>query len=381
MFVQTYLDSEGVPVAVTKCLLQRKKLGDTNIASICADLGVIFLANDSLEFLMKSIILTEISDALGVYEYLHDSVTKMIFDWYTRNYATTWLAEGEWGNVVGTIVDQNLYFEIDPSENLDPNKPLEAAAISEHVDKLVKFFKHLAENALKKLRKCPRPLWEFASILVDYTSQDVFQFIFINFFAMALRDPVTYKLTNKKPNRQAIRTLGILGDMMENIANRAEFLIKNEPTGDLHGTYSDAINEWALEEMEVVDQEYDIPWPAEKEALMNLTDFLLETSDTIDGELMALETVQHNVTFGITELLDSLLPAAFPEEKRRPYGTPGKFRPDPGHQVTGMATPLGFRINSSGSLGGTDDSKKKGIFSRKPKKDQKEKEKEKQKKV
>jgi len=256
---------------------------------------------------------------------------------------------------------------------------LDQATISENLDKLKKFFTHFTETALKGLAKCPIPLWEFASILADYTSQDVFQFIFINFFAMALRDPVTYELTNKKPNRQAMRTLGILGEMIENIANGNECLIKTEACPpDLRKRYVETLADWALEEqIDLVDQDYDIPWQAEREALMNLTDFLLETSDIIDTELMALETVQHNVTFGIIELLESLVPPPFPEEKRRPFGTPGKFRPDPGnlphsHISTSSPSALGPRGSSSGGL--VDNEKKKGgIFSKKGKKDKVEK--------
>jgi len=34
-------------------------------------------------------------------------------------------------------------------------------------------------------------------ILLDHTSVDVFQFLFSNFFALALEDPVAYQLTSK----------------------------------------------------------------------------------------------------------------------------------------------------------------------------------------
>jgi len=275
--------------------------------------------------------------------------------------------------------------EIDPSENLDPGKTLDSATINDNLEKLKKLFDLFVETVLEGLAKCPRPLWEFASILADYTSQDVFQFVFVNFFAMALRDPFTYKLTTKKPNRQAMRTLGILGEMMENIANGTEFLIKSEVLSpDVRARKENLLGDWALgEPMDLVEQQYNIPWPVERDALMNLTDFLLETSEIIDSELMALETVQHNVTFGIVELLDSLNPPPFPEEKRRPFGSPGKFRPDPGnlphsYTVGSPFSPFGPRSGSSGILGTSDDSKNKkgGIFGKKPKKE-KDKEKEK----
>jgi len=130
--------------------------------------------------------------------------------------------------------------------------------------------------------------------------------------------------------------------------------------------------------LDLVDQLYDIPWPVERDALMNLTDFILETTDIIDGELMALETVQHNVTFGIVELLESLVPPPFPEEKRRPFGSPGKFRPDPGnlphsHSVGSPLSPIGPRLASSSTLGGSSEElgkKKGGIFGKKTKEGQ-----------
>jgi len=52
-------------------------------------------------------------------------------------------------------------------------------------------------GAVERLPICPRPFWEFAVILNDYTSQDVFEFIFFNFFSMALEDPFDYKLTTR----------------------------------------------------------------------------------------------------------------------------------------------------------------------------------------
>jgi len=95
-------------------------------------LGVIFLAHNSLQFLMKSVIENEISGVISgtsfyppfsllfvdllrsfrsnecflpflspsfvnsplvAYDYLHNSISKYLFVWYCKNYVAPWLAQ------------------------------------------------------------------------------------------------------------------------------------------------------------------------------------------------------------------------------------------------------------------------------------------------
>jgi len=128
---------------------------------------------------MKTIILTEISESLSAHEYLHNSITKMVFEWYTKFSASEWLGQ-YWGKYITDITEHNLYLEIDPVQ-------LEGDTVAFNVNRetLKKLCYLFLDTILKELNKSPRPLWEFASILANYTSQDALQFIFVKFFAMA----------------------------------------------------------------------------------------------------------------------------------------------------------------------------------------------------
>jgi len=144
-----------------------------------------------------------------------------VFEWFTINYATAWLSE-HWKSSITNVVDQDLNLEIMPEANSPTDGKIN---VQENIDTLKKLCSFLIEKALGAINTCPRPLWEFFSILADYTSQDVFQFLFINFFALALEDPLAYHLVSKKPGKPALRTLGILSEMVSNIGNNNDFLI------------------------------------------------------------------------------------------------------------------------------------------------------------
>jgi len=49
----------------------------------------------------------------------------------------------------------------------------------------------------------------------------------------------------------------------------------------------------------------EIPWKIEREAYMNLTDYILENLDFMEQELKSYGPVQHNITFQMEELLES----------------------------------------------------------------------------
>jgi len=135
---------------------------------------------------------------------------------------------------------------------------------------------------------------------------------------MALEDPVSYQLTSKKPSRQALRTLVLLSEMVTNIGNNAEFVLPKLPAdADQRQRFVDMIEEWMETEPDVVEDTEKISWKIEREALMNLTDYILENQYEIDIELKQLGTVQHNITFTLCDLLDSLNPPPIPAEKKQ----------------------------------------------------------------
>jgi len=309
-----------------------------------------------MEFLMKTVITTEISESFSAYEYLHNSISKTVFEWYTKFSAATWLAQS-WGKYIADICVNNIYFEVDQETQSAGAEGGHVTDISGNRDKLKRLCFLFIESILQALGKCPRPLLEFASILADYTSQDPLQFIFVNFFALALDAPEEYGLVLKKPARPASRTLAQISEMIINIGNNTDFLLPKIPMDrEERQKFVDRIEDWMEEEPEDQppgDTDTIIPWPTEREALMNLTDYILENQDIIDSELKTLGTVQHNISFGLLELIETLNPPPMPPEKGRPLSRTKSGEIFLGHSIS--------------PRGGSEDFKreKKKIFSRK----------------
>jgi len=224
---------------------------------------------------------------------------------------------GEWRKHVAIIAEQNTYLEINEAEVTADlmSKPLD---IPGNLEKLKAWLFLLIESVLQDLHACPRPVWEFARIFTEYTNLDIFQFLFVNFFALALDDPVSYQLIDKNPPRQAQRTLSILSSMMLVLGNAdggSDFdTIKHSDliTQSYKQRLIQIVEDWTLSvpEKQDTDSEQKISWKVERDALMDLTDYILENQDFIDQELRPLNVVHHNVTFGIGELLESLNPPA-----------------------------------------------------------------------
>jgi len=97
--------------------------------------------------------------------------------------------------------------------------------------------------------------------------------------------------------------------MMTNMGNSQEFLLsKLIPMDQKQYQQSyNIITQWINEESESSYTE-EISWKIEREALINLTEFILENQEIIENELSLLRPVQHNITFKISDLLDTLNP-------------------------------------------------------------------------
>jgi hypothetical protein len=274
-----------------------------------------------MEFLIKTVVMTEVPDIISgrppliALDFLRTSISKIVFEWYTKFEAASWLSK-TWEKYLLNIEQNFFIYDVD-----QPEAAGESA--DENKDKLVRLCFGLIESILQALPKAPIALWDFSCILADYTSQDPLQFIFINFFALALKNPVEYGLLTRKPGRKELRILEQLSIMFMNIANNADYLLPKlrlDPAD--RQKFSDRIKTW-LDDY-VLDEQSNsavIPWSSEREALMNLTDYILENQEFIDSELKFHSAVHHTVQFGLAELIDSLNPPPLPQDNPRLYLT------------------------------------------------------------
>jgi len=119
------------------------------------------------------------------------------------------------------------------------------------------------------------------------------------------------------------------------------------------------VEEWAFGEPEgLTETKHSISWNTEREAYMNLTDYIFENSDIVESELKQLGTVQHNITFAIEELLESLKPPSQVSLEKKSVST------------SATATPPYSRGGSANKPG----TSREGIFRRKKKEKNKDKE-------
>eukprot|EP01128_Nolandella_sp_AFSM9_P007753 TRINITY_DN434_c0_g3_i1.p1 TRINITY_DN434_c0_g3~~TRINITY_DN434_c0_g3_i1.p1 ORF type:complete len:1160 (-),score=260.52 TRINITY_DN434_c0_g3_i1:143-3622(-) len=307
----TFLDSEAVPIAITKTL--QTQTNSPILGSVLHHLSTLFLANESFDLLVKTVILTEIQGAMSAYHYLHDSISKALLMWYCKNYAASWLLP-LWTEIVDEIITKDLYLEVDPSSV----SASQQGSIDIHANrvKITQVFNDLVSRALgEDLQKCPYPIWWFHSILADYTSQDVFQFLVVNFLAHAIEDPVGYSLTTKALSRESQQTFELLSDMFRKLGNKKDILIGNIKVDESarSGWLSD-VDEWATTDSEfLVDVEPNLNWRHERDSLMDLIDFVHANQQEINGYLELEGAVQHNVSFTLNEVLQGLTNGTVPE--------------------------------------------------------------------
>jgi hypothetical protein len=351
----TYADSEGVPAALTKTLVQSKNLradDEFNPEMVVHHLGVIFLAHDSLQFLMKSVIENEISGVVSAYDYLHNSISKYLFVWYCKNYASAWIAK-HWGSLVSSIVDQNLLLE-------------GSATNPETNEKLRNCFYFLINSVSNNLIECPFLLWEFCSILSDYTSQDVFQFLCINFLAAAIEDPVGYYLLHSRPDarvgREALRTFSLLGQMIRDLGNKKTNLAGALTVDEAEASrWMRGVESWcAGEPATLSEMPITISWKTERDSIMFITDYIFANKIIIDGELRRMGSVMHNITFSFTELMSTLKPPdVMPDWESERVSSP--FFDRRVNAGVGVVTPshINEDVSKSGKKLGKED---KGLF-------------------
>lgn len=224
-FANMLLDNDSI---VSSIVIIGQK--DKEMKAISENLVTIFCSSSEMPLLFRIVVENEIAES--AYHYLHQSFTKYMFTYYSIKYCSEWL-KNVLGDVIENIVNQNMI--IDLSVNSSDSRK-----------KLLKLIVFLIEQIITGLNNCPMPLWVLANALVTSTTQDVFQFFFINYFSLALESPDLYKLTPEKPKGECSNTLKIISDSMRNLANSSSILYEGMPMDHaLKEKFSKNLNEWA----------------------------------------------------------------------------------------------------------------------------------------
>jgi len=159
---------------------------------------------------------------------------------------------------------------------------------------------------MQSLPKAPAGLWHFIKNLSEEKSFDATEFLFLNFLVLALQHPSDY-LLNRKLNVQESFIFDQISKMIVNLINKAEFLIQKVPAEPKeYIQISSKVVKW-LEDPPQEENIYtssDIVWKIEKEAIMNLTDFIVEHQDQILPQLRT--SIHHIVNFTLLELIETI---------------------------------------------------------------------------
>jgi len=270
-----------------------------------------------MQYLIKTVILIENEPLSGIpplspQDFLHNSIFKIVFEYYTKLHSK-WLVT-TWQDHLNNL-DENYKFIL--NVNYLENNPEILDNNNHQIKKLCFMF---LESAVQSLIKAPKTFWDFLCSLSDHTSQDPFQFLLINFFIVALQKPLEYGLFTRKPSEQESLILDKISIMLTNIANASEYLlpkIRLEPSEREY--FTQKIKSWLNDTRdEPLTPNTTINWLSERDALISLTDFIIENQDSILRELKNHSIVIHLVKFGVTELVDSLSPQSMslPSQKK-----------------------------------------------------------------
>jgi hypothetical protein len=228
------------------------------------------------------------------------------------------------------MIEENLYLEINQHEVIEDesgNIPtLLPPTIIQNKEKLLNFCKYFIREALDGLGKCPPHFYDFVAVLYHYLGSvneaNVFQFIFINFFACALENPDEYQLTLKKPTKHARKTLAILAEMITNLAKGSEKIISDIPLDQSdRNEYVSKLQSWAQNDKQsFIPFDHNIDWTKERYHIMNLIDYIIENEYTIEHDLKLVDMIDSHPTmsfsYGINELLDTIDPPPFEVDKK-----------------------------------------------------------------
>jgi len=283
--------------------------------SVAENVATLASFGDYIGVLSRALITNE--PTTSAYDFLHSSFTKHAFTSFSLNTCGEWL-----GNVLNEIlsplISQNTFIETDASKVTDPS----IKAKYNREDMLLSV-KRLANTILlsfvNALPSGPRPLWLFANTLSLNTTQDVGQFLIINYLVPFIENPAgaAPNLFQVKPRKEASRSLQIIADVVRNYANSSNVFLDNVPMSQAAWTDSflEKIGNWSRTHspllIDVVAAAAGDNSTPQQESIGNavvaLAGFFNENIGLFEQLLEGIQTT-HNLVFGIQEYVDAMTP-------------------------------------------------------------------------
>jgi len=183
-------------------------------------------------------------------------------------------------------------------------------------------------NILQKINTAPIGLWEFCNTLAENTTQDVAQWLFLNFFCAAIERPDQYGLTpeGERLSRLAQRTLVLISDVLRNKANKSDYWIEDlKQVPEEIKQIEHAIQKWALNKVDTLTnrREGDVSWEQESKAINGLVNWMYDKKQDMLAQLSNY-TTKHVITFTINAVISALKPG---QEKTKHKKTPSRDAP------------------------------------------------------
>lgn len=292
-YVNTFLDNEALLSEVMTLVVTEKNLQVKK--QLAEDLVVLCNASNQIPFLSRIVIQNDISES--AYHYLHESFSKYMVTAYCINYGSVWLV-----NLVGESLQSIL--SQDASLDVDKASPKR----EENLVTLKNIVKFIMESIVNNLEMSPSNVWAIANVLSIYTSIDIFQFLFHNFFAVFIE--TFYERGHNVPgSKDSVRKLQIIADTIRNISNLNGTMVENVKLDDEFPlVLSQKVGAWAknipryMREEAIQDVEEDITKAAKRSALwMNQHMSKL-------APLLSSHHTTHTLAFGIGDLMSTMLP-------------------------------------------------------------------------
>jgi len=301
--INVLTDNKEMAQTITNALIVSNN--DSELNSVAKWLVTIFHAEYQMDVLTEAIIDVEVTNNYSQHQYLHSSMSKAIFVEFSMSYCQTWLKQ-VLARLVEPIVSDNMELEVD-------NTLLPPEAKATMLDKLRITSDNFITAILQGLATCPSGLWVFANTLARNTTQDVFSFIFINYFCKAIERPARYGITtNSRPGRKAMRTLALVADVLRNISTKAKHWIQDlDLDEELWKRPFYRIQEWSMSRPARLSKtRVPVAWNNEKSALSDLVGWIMSNKSNMFSMLhKSGNKTEHRVEFKIISLLEVLQPS------------------------------------------------------------------------
>jgi hypothetical protein len=277
----------------------------TTKKSVAENMAILAYHHDQIGVLTRVCVQNEVVPS--AYEFLHSSFTKHVFTSFALSFCGSWLAS-VLGAHLTPIIASNTFIETDPLKVTDPAVKAKYNR-DEMLGKVKMISNAILQSFVQSLASAPRPLWLFCNTVSLNTSQDVGQFLLLNFVVPFLENPSQYASSFEKPKKEASRALQIIADILRNYANSSNVFVDNVPM--TQAAWSDRflenIGSWSRSlPGYLIDARANVSQDTLTQCMLGLTTFFNENIAKLEQLLEGLQTT-HTVVYGIHEFVDSLV--------------------------------------------------------------------------